>query len=225
MQIREAEWIGEWLAGRSVKDLSPILNLGSSTGEFRELTQPHMQRCIFGPLRERSVEVVHSDIKHAPGVDLVGDLTDPAFQQELRQLRPRCVLVNNILHHIHNRAEIVSILPDLIGVGGYLVLSGPHRFPRHYDPFDTMYRPSVEQVVAEFSLLEAVESAIIDSGNWRQWRAEERGQRSLSRALVRTCLPVYKPKEWWRLAIQAPYFLKHISAFCVVFRQPQGDPG
>ena len=55
---------------------SPLVNVGSSTGEFREVRQPHIDRIVFAPLRAAGVEVVHADVKAAPGVDLVGDLTE-----------------------------------------------------------------------------------------------------------------------------------------------------
>ena len=61
--------------------------------------------------------------------------------------------------------------------------------------------------------------AILSAGNWRSWQKEERGQRSLPRTVVRLLLPFYRPKEWKKLAVQAPYILKEISSFAAVLRK------
>ncbi|HYJ53336.1 MAG TPA: hypothetical protein VEW04_09190, partial [Allosphingosinicella sp.] len=58
-------------------DVSPLLNLGSSTGAFRSSAKPHVEARLFAPLREAGVEVVHCDLKEGEGVDVVGDILDP----------------------------------------------------------------------------------------------------------------------------------------------------
>ena len=69
----EAEKLCALLAGRD--DISPLLNLGSSTGHFRRVTKPHIEALLFAPLRRAGVEVVHCDIKRDEGVDLVADVS------------------------------------------------------------------------------------------------------------------------------------------------------
>src|SRR5207237_1276028 len=86
------------------------------------------------------------------------------------------------------------------------------------DPIDTMFRPSVDEVAALFPGTHVVESAIIDSGNWRDWNAAERG-RPLTRALLRLLVPFYRPRKWLELARQSPYIFKHIRSFAVVLRK------
>jgi len=70
----------------------------------------------------------------------------------------------------------------------------------------------------EFPGTRVVESAIIDSGNWREWSAAERG-RPLSRAIARLMLPFYRPKKWLELARHTPYIFKHIKAYAVVLQK------
>ena len=79
MQILEAQWLGDRLAEIADGELFPLLNVGSSTGEFRTTVQPHIDAKVFAPLRARGGKVLHLDIKAAEGVDIVGDLLDPGF--------------------------------------------------------------------------------------------------------------------------------------------------
>jgi hypothetical protein len=218
MNFLESKWLGERLAKVSSEDLFPLLNVGSSTLEFRTNTQSYIEENIFAPLRARGGRVIHLDIKPAPGVDLVGDLFDPVFLKAVSELKVRSVILSNVLEHVKNRQEICDVVMNVLQPGGYLFVTGPHRYPYHPDPIDTMFRPSIDQVHALFPESEVVEGAIIDSGNWRQWNVAERG-RPLARVLVRLLLPFYRPLSWWELMRQAPYIFFHISAFAVVLRK------
>ncbi|MEZ0267146.1 MAG: methyltransferase type 11 [Phycisphaerae bacterium] len=218
MNLLESQWLGQRLASIPDDELFPLLNVGSSTLEFRTRTQPYIDQNVFAPLRARSGQVYHLDMKPDPGVDLVGDLLDPAFLASLRKLTVRSAMVSNLLEHVTVRDEICKTLLDVIPDGGYIICSGPHTYPYHADPIDTMFRPSVEQIHAHFPGTTVVDSAIIDSGNWRQWNVAERG-RPLGRSLARLLVPFYRPKKWLELARQSPYILKHIKAFAVVLRK------
>ena len=79
MNVLESQWLGQRLAALPAEELFPLLNVGSSTGEFRTRTQPWIDQKIFAPMRQRGGTVYHLDIKEAPGVDIVGDLFDPVF--------------------------------------------------------------------------------------------------------------------------------------------------
>jgi len=222
MNVLESEWIGERLRHIPDAALFPLLNVGSSTLEFRTKVQPHIDRNIFAPLRARGGTVHHLDIKSAPGVDIVGDLLDPAFVERMARLQIRSVMVCNILEHVAARQPICDAIVRMLPATGYIIVSGPHRYPYHADPIDTMFRPSIDEVHAHFPGTAIVDSAIIDSGNWRQWNAAERG-RPLGRTIARLFLPFYKPAAWWELARQAPYLIKHITAFAVVLQKKAGS--
>src|SRR5205814_9068161 len=102
-------------------------------------------------------------------------------------------------------------------------VSGPQSYPYHADPIDTMFRPTLAEMHAHFPGTDVVESAVIDSGNWRQWHVGERG-RSLPRTLARLLLPFYKPRKWWELTRQSPYVFKHITAFAMILRKTADVP-
>ena len=108
MRVSEAAYIGARLREIPVDQLSPILNLGSSSEAFRTQTHPHIDREIFFPLVAKGARVIHADLKEDRGVDIVGDVYDTRFQDQCRELRPRTVVCCNILEHVTDPTQ----LPD-----------------------------------------------------------------------------------------------------------------
>jgi hypothetical protein len=223
MNLLESQWLGRRLALLPSEALFPLLNVGSSTFEFRTKTQPYIDQNLFAPLRARNGQVIHLDIKSACGVDLVGDLFDPNFLKEVAKLQVRSVILSNVLEHVTNRQEICDVIMRILQPRGYVFVTGPQHYPYHPDPIDTMFRPSIAEVHALFPGTELVDSAVLDSGNWRQWKVAERG-RPLGRVFLRLLFPFYRPLSWWELARQAPYIFFHISAFAVILRKIENSP-
>lgn len=222
MNDLESQWLGQRLASIPDDDLFPLLNVGSSTLEFRTKTQPYIDNNIFAPLRSRGGRIYHLDIKPAPGVDIVGDLLDPKFLDQIAHMQIRSAMISNLFEHVTIRKEICDVVMKILPENGYLFVSGPKAYPYHADPIDTLFRPDIPEMHAHFPGTRIVDSAIIDSGNWRQWNPAERG-RPLGRTLARLLVPFYRPAKWWELARQSPYIFKHITAFAVVFqKEPAG---
>jgi len=142
MRIAEAKWIAARLAALPNERISPFLNIGSSTAEFREVRQPHIDRLIFAPLRARGVEVIHADLKQAPGVDVAGDLSDPAVQATLRARRAKIALSSNLLEHVQDPAAFAATIASLVEPGGTILVTVPRSYPYHADPIDTGFRPT-----------------------------------------------------------------------------------
>ena len=218
MNLRESLWIRERLARIPDADLFPVLDVGSSTLDYRTRVQPWIDENLFAPLRARGGKVIHADVKQAPGIDLVVDLLDPGDRARLRSLAPRAALVCNVLEHLPERGPLARAVVDLLPPGGHVVVTGPYRYPRHDDPVDTMFRPTPEEVAREFPGTRLLEGAVIDSGNWREWSPGERG-RSLGRFLARMCLPLHRPAEWARLVPHVPYLFRHMKAYAAVLRK------
>ena len=210
MNLLESQWLGQRLATIPNDALFPLLNIGSSTLEFRTQTQPYIDQNIFAPLCACGVVVYHLDMKQAPGVDIVGNLLEPTFLNKIEKMQIRAAIISNLLEYVTNRMEICDVVMKILLPGGYLFITGPHYYPYHSDPIDTMFRPTIADMHALFPHTKIVNSAIIDSGNWRQWNVAERG-RPLWRAIVRLLVPIYRPAKWWELARQAPYIFKHIA--------------
>lgn len=145
-----------------LEGVSPLLNLGSSTRHFREVIKPHIERELFGPLREAGVKVVHSDLKEADGVDVAGDILDPEVRRRLAQGGFKCVLLSNLLEHVRDRGAVTAACEEIVGPGGFILATVPSSCPYHADPIDTYYRPSPAELAAAFRrseplLLEEVE--------------------------------------------------------------------
>jgi hypothetical protein len=218
MNLLESEWLGNRIASIPDETLFPLLNVGSSTLEFRTRTQPYIDKNIFAPLRARGGKVYHLDMKRSPGVDIVGDLFDPTLLNEIATMHIRAIMISNLLEHVANRQEICNVAMKILPPGGYLFVTGPYDYPYHPDPIDTMFRPTIAEVHAHFPHTTIVDCAIIDSGNWRQWNIGERG-RSLGRTIARLLMPLYRPTKWWELARQSPYIFKHITAYVLILRK------
>lgn len=150
MLIREARWLARRAAELGPDALSPLLNVGSHTEEFRTREQPWIDRHLLAPLRRRGVKIVHLDLQPLPGVDLVGDLTDPVFLASVSALRFKSALCSNLMEHVPNREAVGRAVVDAVAPGGYVLASVPNTFPYHPDPVDTMYRPGVEEFAALF---------------------------------------------------------------------------
>ena len=162
-------------AGLEISQLSPLLNVGSATAEFRQQAQPWIDQLIFGPLRQRHVEVCHLDMFDGQGVDLCGDLNDERFIAGLFHHGYRTVLCCNLLEHVADPAAICGKLEHLLPEGGHIIASVPYRFPYHPDPIDTMFRPTPQELINLFPRCRPVHGMILDCGTgWdyveRDWR-------------------------------------------------------
>jgi hypothetical protein len=191
---REAIRLREILLAQ--RDVSPLLNLGSSDALYREQTKPHIERELFAPLRAAGIEIVHADLKSAPGVDVAGDIRDPAVQARLGA-GFGCVLIANMLEHVRDRAMIAGICEDLAGPSGLILATVPSSFPYHADPLDTGYRPSPQELAALFAGSEVVLAEEIEGETYRDQLA--RRGKSVTAALLRTALAAlafpFRPKS------------------------------
>jgi hypothetical protein len=156
----EAARLRDILLGR--QDVSPLLNLGSSTRHFREVVKPHIEEELFRPLREAGVKVVHSDLKNSEGVEVAGDFLDPAVRRRLQAMGFRSVLLSNLLEHVTDRQAVASACEEIVGSGGLILATVPSSCPYHADPIDTYFRPSPAELAKLFGrseplLLEEVE--------------------------------------------------------------------
>jgi hypothetical protein len=164
MLQNEARWIGEKLNRLSGAAISPLLNVGSATAEFREQVQPWIDQFIFLPLRQRGTEVQYTDLQSGRGVDLSGDLNDDLFFKLLMARGYRTVLCCNLLEHVNDAQAICAKLEQLLPENGYLIVTVPRRFPYHPDPIDTMFRPTPQEIGRMFPHCRMLEGEIIDCG-------------------------------------------------------------
>lgn len=159
MRASEAEVLRDMLLDHG--GISPLLNLGSSTRHFREVSQPHIQNDLFGPLEAAGIQVFHSDLKEGDGIDLAGDILDPAVVDRLAAMNFKAVLLSNLLEHVRDREAVARACERIVGPGGHILVTVPKSYPYHPDPIDTLYRPSPEQLARLFANSQLDRSAVV----------------------------------------------------------------
>lgn len=174
-----------------------MLNVGSSTKHFREVSHPHIHENIFKPIRERC-RVVHLDVKAQDGVDLVGDLTDPNFLEQLKLRRYDIILCSNLLEHVENPVEICRCMEECVKTGGFMIVTAPHLYPYHNDPIDTMFRPDVNELSNCFKNSSLVEGEIlvVDTNHFKVLL---RNKNLMILTAVRWFTPFYKFDAWKKI--------------------------
>lgn len=217
MRTQEAAWIGERVRALGAR---VVLNLGSGTRHFRVVSKPYIDRDIFEPMARAGARVVHADLKAGEGVDVSGDVFDPAVQTRLRELGADAVLACNIMEHLPAalRARFPSVLDSLVAPGGMLVITVPYSYPYHADPIDTLYRPSPQDLVACFPGYEVVEARTIDSESYGD-EFVAGGPWRMARKLVRLLIPL-PPKRWFSHAHRMLWLFRPYRLSAVVLRKP-----
>ena len=157
----EASWLAGELARLPAADLSPLLSIGSGDEALRSVGQPWIERLVFAPLAQRGVRVLHHELRPAPGVDVVGDLTDSVFRARLGALGVRSIICCNVLEHVPDPAEVAATLERAVSPSGYLLVTVPKHYPYHPGPIDTLFRPRVDELASLFPRLSLVSGAEI----------------------------------------------------------------
>jgi SAM-dependent methyltransferase len=218
MFASESLWVAGKLAAYPAMQISPLLNVGSSTSDFRQTAQPWTTRDVFGPLQQRGVAIVHLDSRTGAGIDICADLLDAADFARLRSTRYRAILCCNILEHVRDPGELARRVVELVMPGGIIVVTVPHSYPRHGDPIDTLYRPTPQEAAALFPGTSVVAAEIIDVGeSYRD--AVRRRPWILLRHLARFPVP-FLDFEKWTASMQKPYWLfRNYEVSAVVLRR------
>ena len=217
----EAIWLENLLRLHDGEVLSPMLNIGSSTGRFREQDQPWTERRIFAPLKARGVEVFHLDNREGEGIDIRADVLSAAALPRIKAFGPKSILCCNILEHVPDAAALVRRCIEIVGPGGLIFVTVPYSYPHHRDPIDTMFRPSPEELAALFRPAEMVRGEVIDTGE--SWR-DEVGRRPwiLLRPLLRLPFP-FIAFAGWKRSMRRLYWLRNpYRVTGAVFRVPPG---
>src|SRR4051812_35459865 len=195
MLPEEVAWLGERLPPGPAH--GAVLNIGSSTLHYRTVMQPDIDRRIFGPLAKSGYKVIHVDRKPDEGVDLVGNLEDPVFVQELRALHPELVFCNNVLMHLRpgGLSSVIGAITDIVPAGSLLFVSGSAVYPHTSDPYDNGLRVNERLLADLFAGFNVVESAIVTSRRSLLGDLLE-DNRLAAKVVTRALLPFYRPRNW-----------------------------
>ncbi len=146
-----AEWIERTLGELSLPPETRVADVGSSTLHYRTVEQPHIERQILAPLRDRGAAITHVDAKHDVGVDHVFDLdANPpaALARELGSFD--LVLCNDLLIHVADPQRAVAAVAGLVRPDGAVLAVSPHSYRRTVDPRDNGLRVAPSDLVALF---------------------------------------------------------------------------
>jgi hypothetical protein len=221
MRVEEAIFIGRKIIELHEGQPGRVLNLGSSTAYVREVIQPHIQEHMLSPLMQTRIQAIHADLKHAEGVDLAGDIFDPAFQSRLAETTPTVVLACNLLEHLPNsaRGQFPAIVDAILPPGAYLILSVPYSYPIHFDPIDTYYRPNPRELCALFPSFHVVEERVIVSTTHGAELISE-GIARIVKTALRLLMPFYKFRGWLSYVHRFRWLFRPYKISCVVLRKP-----
>jgi hypothetical protein len=220
MRPSEAKHIGEILANLPDDAISPCLNVGSSTEHFRKVAQPHIDRYIFGPLASRGVEVVHTDLKVAEGVDIAGSIYSSDIIGKIAACRPQLILCCNMFEHVEDRPTLAAALGALVPVNGRLIVTVPYSYPFHPDPIDTYFRPGPEAIAEMFEAFDLETSKVIADVSYGHDLLAEKGVGGTLQHFLRSAaksVMVWKGWTAWRAHFHRYLWLwKPYQVSCVV---------
>jgi len=204
-----------------IADVSPILEIGSSTFEFRTVRKPHINELLHKPLRERNIRIVHADYKPAEGVDIVGDIFDPSVQKQMRDLAPKTVFCCNVFEHVKDKQALACFCDSIVPKGGYIVFSGPYSYPYHSDPIDNGFRPKPEEVAAMFPNFTIMASDIVRSTSFGADLLAKKSQlaANLIDLLVRLLKIQVGPRKYIERNHRLLWLFRRYSVTCVILRK------
>jgi hypothetical protein len=214
----EARWLRCALDTFPAERLSPLLNLGSSSADIREVVQPWIEDQLFRPLRTRGVEVVHVDMRELPGVDVQADLTDPHDVLRLSALRPGAVLCCNLLEHVIEPDRLADHCLNLLAVGGLVFVTVPFSYPYHRDPIETMFRPSPSELCDLFGGARLLDGTILGMGQSYRDAVRERPW-LLLRHVSRFPVPFLSVRKWKRSMARLYWLAAEYRITCAVFEK------
>lgn len=221
MRVEEAQDISTRVRALNLQAGTVCLNLGSSTKQFREIDQPHIHRLLIAPLEASGIIFVHCDMKSDEGVEMVGDVLAPEFQNRLVQRGAGLLLCCNILEHLTDPQAFATACANLVRPGGYAVVSVPLSYPYHPDPIDTMLRPTPEEIARLFPGWTIVHGAQVTSGSfWSELMAHRGGASRLLAHLARVLLPFYRPQNWVPMAHRLLWLFKPYKVSVVLLHKP-----
>lgn len=145
----ESIWIKNALQKIQPSKNIEVANIGSSTGYFRKVLQPHIHKNVMDPLKAAGWNVLHVDVKDEPGVDLVANITKYNFSEKFKN-RFGLTICTNLLEHVENIDLVIKNLVDITCNNGYILITVPNKYKIHYDPIDNGFRPTPFEIASRF---------------------------------------------------------------------------
>ena len=218
LRFQEAIWLYNALREYPPEELSPCINIGSSTKYFRHYSKPHISKYVINPLLASGIKLINFDLKEGDGIDISGDIYDKVTFDLLKKINSKALICSNMLEHIMNRRLFAKKCSALLGNNGLIFITVPYSYPYHRDPIDTLYRPKPEDIINLFPEFSLVKSEIITASSYFDDLKKAGSIKILMRA-GRLLLPIYKPKSWISHLHRLLWLFRPYTVTCVVLQK------
>jgi len=217
MSNEEALWIAN-LISKDEDNFFPLLNLGSSTKDFRANIQPWIDEIIFNPLRNKGRQVFHSDLKKENGVDLVGNIFEKEFAEQLKNMNFKSIICSNVLEHIIDVSSFCYAIESIASSGTYIFMTAPNLYPYHKDPIDTKFRPDVSDITNLFPQCQLI-NGVINIEKECHFSSLIKNPYSCLLTIKNWLIPRYGIKDWKMGYSDIPNLFKNYRGTWVLLRK------
>jgi SAM-dependent methyltransferase len=216
MLINESKWIGEQIKQLPLKKDHVVLNFGSQTLKYNQENR-YIIDFVINPLKQKC-QLKNLDLHNGAGIDYSGDILNDTFFSHLASIQFDCILLCNVLEHVTDIDGIAQRVGELIKSGGFLIFSGPYKYPIHFDPIDNNFRPTVEDINRLFNNFKTIQSATIDDHTYSYYLKKD--MRFLFISLLRLLMPFYRYNKWKRVMIpKLKWWNKRYKVTCVLMQK------
>ena len=123
----------------------------------------------------------------------------------------------NLLEHVSDRVIVRDAILSILKPRGFIIATVSYRFPYHADPIDTMYRPTVKELIRLFPSTSVHKAAIVRASRFTY--EMHRDYRALSRMIARARVPFYKPYRWCAAVNRVGKIVAGYKVTCAILRK------
>jgi SAM-dependent methyltransferase len=216
MLDKEAMWIGENLAVLSLNHNSIVLNFGSQNQKYNKENK-YLQEYVINPIKNKC-QIRNLDLQTDEGIDYSGDLYNDDFFLKMKAIQFDCVLLCNVFEHVTNIEVLANRVSELIKPSGFIVFTGPYKYPVHYDPIDNGFRPEIEEVSGLFRNFNIIKGDIIKDHTYSFYLF--RDFKNMLVTCLRLLTPFYKFEKWKTVVLpKFKWWNKQFEVTCVIMKK------
>ena len=115
-----------------------------------------------------------------------------------------------------NPGDLIIRCMQLIPIGGYIVFTVPYSYPFHRDPIDTMFRPTLDELISLIPNHRVISSEIIKTGSYRDHLAKSPWK--IFRH-IRIFFPFLGFEKWKRSLIKLKWLYFDFKHTCLIVQK------
>jgi len=214
MHTAESLWLKKNIIEHKNK-INNILNVGSSTKFFREVSQPHIHLNVIRTLNNLKIKVFNLDLKKDEDIDFCGDILSDSFFNKIKKNQFSSILCSNILEHVDDPIEFSKRLMMLVKPGGLIFITAPTIYPIHYDPIDNNFRPNIFELNKIFNKSKIINSKLLNVKSLYSTKSNY----FFFKLFTRLFIPFYKYRGWLTSIHMLKWLFKDRYISCVVLEK------